>query len=141
MNAPKYKYTVSLPLYIQSKDTDGQDVVLYRVNVILQPWDPQQQHISSTSAHPKAPPFFVLRRYSQFRTESGASRNHAAGKGPHTPTQARFKPEGCQGENLIPADSFLKLNVPLLRGQSTGRDLPALLQSNLVALPTTVASK
>eukprot|EP00878_Enallax_costatus_P041485 GHUV01048277.1.p1 GENE.GHUV01048277.1~~GHUV01048277.1.p1 ORF type:complete len:109 (+),score=22.16 GHUV01048277.1:452-778(+) len=54
-----WRYTVNVPLWILGKDPEGEQVALYRVNVLLQPPD-------STDLSTK-PPFFVLRRYSQFR--------------------------------------------------------------------------
>lgn len=54
-----WRYTVNVPLWILAKDPEGEPVVLYRVNVLLQSSD--NPELSSK------PPFFVLRRYSQFR--------------------------------------------------------------------------
>ncbi|WIA36554.1 hypothetical protein OEZ86_007846 [Tetradesmus obliquus] len=54
-----WRYTVNVPLWILGKDTEGESVALYRVNVLLQSAD--SPDLSSK------PPFFVLRRYSQFR--------------------------------------------------------------------------
>eukprot|EP00879_Flechtneria_rotunda_P022909 GHRR01024213.1.p1 GENE.GHRR01024213.1~~GHRR01024213.1.p1 ORF type:complete len:103 (+),score=26.48 GHRR01024213.1:1229-1537(+) len=54
-----WRYTVNIPLWILGKDSEGESVALYRVNVLLQPPD--------STELPRQPPFFVLRRYSQFR--------------------------------------------------------------------------
>ncbi|KAI8463035.1 MAG: hypothetical protein J3K34DRAFT_159349 [Monoraphidium minutum] len=56
-----WRYTVNIPLWILGKDAEGETVALYRVNVLLQPPD------ASDQAALARPPFFVLRRYSQFR--------------------------------------------------------------------------
>lgn len=57
-----WRYTASIPTYITGKDVDGEPVVLYRVNVLLQSMDPD-----ASASPPTKTPFFVLRRYSQFR--------------------------------------------------------------------------
>eukprot|EP00775_Hariotina_reticulata_P003235 gene3235-3512_t len=59
MSGHSWRYTVNIPLWILGKDTEGESVALYRVNVILQP--PDSTELTSR------PPYFVLRRYSQFR--------------------------------------------------------------------------
>ena len=58
-----WRYTASIPSYITGKDVDGEPVVLYRVNVLLQSLDAPD----ASSSPPSKTPFFVLRRYSQFR--------------------------------------------------------------------------
>eukprot|EP00877_Chromochloris_zofingiensis_P005919 jgi/Chrzof1/1580/Cz10g13080.t1 len=55
-----WRYTVNIPLWILGKDAEGESVALYRVNVLLQSPDAPDLSMSR-------PPFFVLRRYSQFR--------------------------------------------------------------------------
>lgn len=58
--ATSWRYTVNIPMYILGKDNEGENVVLYRVNVVLQASDSNETRLTR-------PPFFVLRRYSQFR--------------------------------------------------------------------------
>ncbi|MEW5312601.1 MAG: hypothetical protein WDW38_004225 [Sanguina aurantia] len=57
-----WRYTVSVPQYIQNKDNEGELITLFRVNVLLQAPD-----ASSSEDLLAKPPFFVLRRFSQFR--------------------------------------------------------------------------
>eukprot|EP00798_Chlamydomonas_sp_ICE-L_P004926 gene4926-34697_t len=54
-----WRYTVSVPQWIQGKDGSSDSVVLFRVNVLLQP--PGASTVAADS------PFFVMRRYNQFR--------------------------------------------------------------------------
>eukprot|EP00198_Chlamydomonas_reinhardtii_P009409 XP_001698746.1 predicted protein [Chlamydomonas reinhardtii] len=64
-----WRYSANIPTYITGKDDNGEPVVLYRVNVFLQ----QHNQDGSDAASAQSPgtdaaaPFFVLRRYSQFR--------------------------------------------------------------------------
>ncbi|GAX79801.1 hypothetical protein CEUSTIGMA_g7241.t1 [Chlamydomonas eustigma] len=55
-----WQFTVSIPQWIQMKDSEGEPITVYRVNVIL-------QGPSDASSGPAKSPHFVLRRYNQFR--------------------------------------------------------------------------
>ncbi|GFR45060.1 hypothetical protein Agub_g6433, partial [Astrephomene gubernaculifera] len=61
-----WRYACNIPTHITGKDENGEPVVLYRVNVFLQQQNDDGSSVSANSVLDAAP-FFVLRRYSQFR--------------------------------------------------------------------------
>ncbi|GIL60111.1 hypothetical protein Vafri_14753 [Volvox africanus] len=64
-----WRYACNIPTYITGKDENGEPVVLYRVNIFCRQEFPDGANNGGSNGAPSADsaPFFVLRRYSQFR--------------------------------------------------------------------------